>query len=123
MAADRGLSFVEAKPGEYISGRLAGATNLASGQFAMIDATEPASSSSPVSLDPNKRIGQHIRGSPVTMVLSNGPSTEDEGWGRKGCGLSRLAQDSKRAQEVLADVSSDVAFGAAIDGQLLVLER
>lgn len=106
MAAERGFSFIETKPGEYISGRLAGATNLASGQFAMIDATEPASSSSPVSLDPKKRIGKHIGGSPVTMALSDGPSAEDEGWDRKGCGSFRLAQDSKRAQEVLADLSS-----------------
>ncbi|WEX09138.1 DUF3363 domain-containing protein [Chelativorans sp. AA-79] len=37
MAAERGLTFIEAKPGEYVSGRLAGAANLASGRFAMLD--------------------------------------------------------------------------------------
>ncbi|MCA0050645.1 DUF3363 domain-containing protein [Mesorhizobium sp. B283B1A] len=61
MAAERGLSFSQAKPGEYVSGRLAGAAKLASGRFAMIDdgvgfqlvPWQPA-------LD--KRIGQHIGG-------------------------------------------------------------
>jgi len=37
MAAERGLTFQEAKTGEYVSGRLIGSTQLASGRFAMID--------------------------------------------------------------------------------------
>ena len=37
MAAERGLPFQEAKTGEYVSGKLIGSTQLASGRFAMID--------------------------------------------------------------------------------------
>ena len=37
MAAERGLAFKEVKPGDYISGKLVGSTQLASGRFAMID--------------------------------------------------------------------------------------
>ena len=37
MAAERGLTFQEAKTGEYVSGKLVGSTQLASGRFAMID--------------------------------------------------------------------------------------
>ncbi|SEE67933.1 Type IV secretory pathway, VirD2 components (relaxase) [Rhizobiales bacterium GAS191] len=37
MAAERGLTYAPSEPGEYVSGRLAGVANLASGRFAMID--------------------------------------------------------------------------------------
>jgi len=37
MAAERGLTYAPSGPGEYVSGRLAGVANLASGRFAMID--------------------------------------------------------------------------------------
>jgi hypothetical protein len=37
MAKARGLTFHPAKAGEYVRGTLAGATNLASGRYAMID--------------------------------------------------------------------------------------
>jgi type IV secretory pathway VirD2 relaxase len=37
MAAERGLAYAPSGPGEYVSGRLAGVANLASGRFAMID--------------------------------------------------------------------------------------
>jgi len=37
MAAGRGLTYTPSGPGEYVSGRLAGVANLASGRFAMID--------------------------------------------------------------------------------------
>jgi type IV secretory pathway VirD2 relaxase len=37
MAADRGLTYAPSRPGEYVSGRLAGVTTLASGRFAMIE--------------------------------------------------------------------------------------
>jgi len=61
MAADRGLSFIEAKPGEYVSGRLASATNRASGRFAMIDDGRGCKL---VPWQPilDRRIGQHIPG-------------------------------------------------------------
>ena len=36
MAAERGLIYAPSGPSEYVSGRLAGVTNLASGRFAMI---------------------------------------------------------------------------------------
>ncbi|MBZ9921683.1 DUF3363 domain-containing protein [Mesorhizobium sp. BR1-1-7] len=61
MAAERGLSFIWAKPAEYVSGRLIGAADLASGRFAMID------DGAGFQLVPwqsvlEKRIGQHISG-------------------------------------------------------------
>lgn len=62
MAAERGLSFIGAKPGEYVTGRrLAGAANLASGRFAMID---DGTGFQLVPWQPvlDKRIGQHITG-------------------------------------------------------------
>ncbi len=37
MAAERGVAYEPAKAGEYVTGRLAGSVNLASGRFAMID--------------------------------------------------------------------------------------
>lgn len=37
MAAERGLTYAPSRPGEYVSGRLAGVANLASGRFAMIE--------------------------------------------------------------------------------------
>ena len=36
MAAARGLTFRPAQAGEYVSGKLVGSANLASGRFAMI---------------------------------------------------------------------------------------
>ena len=37
MAAARGMTFVPAETGDYVAGKLVGATNLASGRFAMIE--------------------------------------------------------------------------------------
>ncbi len=37
MAAERGLTYSPSGLGEYVSGRLAGVANLASGRFAMIE--------------------------------------------------------------------------------------
>jgi Protein of unknown function (DUF3363) len=37
MAAERGLTYAPSGPGEYVSGRLVGVANLASGRFAMIE--------------------------------------------------------------------------------------
>jgi type IV secretory pathway VirD2 relaxase len=37
MARERGLTYMPAKAGEYVSGRLAGVASLVSGRFAMID--------------------------------------------------------------------------------------
>jgi type IV secretory pathway VirD2 relaxase len=37
MAVERGLTYAPSGPGEYVSGRLAGVANLASGRFAMIE--------------------------------------------------------------------------------------
>ncbi|AZO44948.1 DUF3363 domain-containing protein [Mesorhizobium sp. M7D.F.Ca.US.005.01.1.1] len=61
MAAERGLSFIRAKPGEYVRGRLIGAADLASGRFAMID---DGAGFQLVPWQPvlEKRIGQHISG-------------------------------------------------------------
>jgi hypothetical protein len=37
MARERGLTYMPANAGEYVSGRLAGVASLVSGRFAMID--------------------------------------------------------------------------------------
>jgi hypothetical protein len=61
MAAERGLKFTAAKTGEYVSGKLVGSTQLASGRFAMID---DGIGFQLVPWQPvlDKRIGQHISG-------------------------------------------------------------
>jgi Protein of unknown function (DUF3363) len=61
MAAERGLSFANAKAGEYVSGTLVGSAQLASGRFAMID---DGIGFQLVPWQPvlDKRIGQHITG-------------------------------------------------------------
>jgi hypothetical protein len=61
MASERGLAFQETKPGEYVSGKLAGSTQLASGRYAMID---NGLGFSLVPWQPvlDKRIGQQITG-------------------------------------------------------------
>jgi type IV secretory pathway VirD2 relaxase len=61
MAAELGLPFQEAKTGEYVSGKLIGSTQLASGRFAMID---DGLGFSLVPWQPvlDKRIGQHVTG-------------------------------------------------------------
>ncbi len=61
MASERGLTFQQAKIGEYVSGKLAGSAQLASGRYAMID---DGLGFSLVPWQPvlDKRIGQHITG-------------------------------------------------------------
>jgi hypothetical protein len=61
MAAERGLSFMKAQAGEYVSGRLVGAANLASGRFAMID-DGVGFQLVPWQTVLEKRIGQQISG-------------------------------------------------------------
>jgi type IV secretory pathway VirD2 relaxase len=80
MAAERGLAFKEPKIGGYVSGKLVGATQLASGRFAML---EDGLGFSLVPWQPvlNKRIDQHISG-----VMRDGGV--DWNFGRKrGLGL------------------------------------
>ncbi|WP_245278055.1 DUF3363 domain-containing protein [Methylosinus sp. PW1] len=61
MAAERGLSYSPSRQGEYVSGRLAGVANLASGRFAMI---EDGLGFQLVPWQPvlEKRIGQYLSG-------------------------------------------------------------
>ncbi len=61
MADERGLAFKETKTGNYVSGRLIGSTQLASGRFAMID---DGLGFSLVPWQPvlDKRLDQHITG-------------------------------------------------------------
>ena len=61
MAAERGLTYSPSGPGEYVSGRLAGVANLASGRFAMI---EDGMGFQLVPWQPvlEKRLDQHISG-------------------------------------------------------------
>ena len=71
MAAERGLTYSPSQPGEYVSGRLAGVANLASGRFAMI---EDGLGFQLVPWQPvlEKRLDQHISGAVATMAPSNG---------------------------------------------------
>ena len=61
MARERGLTYLPANAGVYVSGRLAGVTSLVSGRFAMID---NGVGFQLVPWQPllEKRIGQHIAG-------------------------------------------------------------
>ncbi|KAF0135740.1 MAG: hypothetical protein FD148_538 [Methylocystaceae bacterium] len=61
MAAERGLAFKEPETGGYVSGRLVGSTQLASGRFAMVD---DGLGFSLVPWQPvlDKRLDQHISG-------------------------------------------------------------
>ncbi|MGH7736042.1 MAG: DUF3363 domain-containing protein, partial [Gemmatimonadales bacterium] len=61
MAKARGLPFVPAKAGNYVSGTLIGSTNLASGRFAMID---DGLGFSLVPWQPvlEQRLGRHVTG-------------------------------------------------------------
>jgi type IV secretory pathway VirD2 relaxase len=61
MARERGLTYMPANAGEYVSGRLAGVASLVSGRFAMID---NGLGFQLVPWQPilEKRIGQHITG-------------------------------------------------------------
>jgi type IV secretory pathway VirD2 relaxase len=61
MARERGLTYVPANAGDYVSGRLAGIASLVSGRFAMI---ENGLGFQLVPWQPilEKRIGQHITG-------------------------------------------------------------
>lgn len=81
LAAERGLSWQPSAPGEYVSGKLVGSTQIAGGRFAMIDNglgfqlvpwTDPL----------EKRLGQHISG----VAMASGGV--DWSFGRKlGLGL------------------------------------
>ena len=86
MAGERGLTFQQAKAGEYVSGKLVGSTQLASGRFAMIESLtgDGGLGFSLVPWQPvlDNHIGQHISG-----VMRDGGGIE-WGLGRKlGLGL------------------------------------
>jgi len=61
MARERGLTYMPANAGEYVSGHLAGVARLVSGRFAMID---NGLGFQLVPWQPliEKRIGQHVNG-------------------------------------------------------------
>jgi hypothetical protein len=61
MATERGLTYMPANAGEYVSGRLAGVASLVSGRFAMI---ENGLGFQLVPWQPilDKRVGQQITG-------------------------------------------------------------
>ncbi len=61
LAAERGLTFKETNLGDYVSGKLVGATNLASRRFAMID-DGLGFSLVPWQAVLDKRLDQHITG-------------------------------------------------------------
>jgi hypothetical protein len=59
LARARGMTFQPTKTGYYVSGTLAGSTDLASGRYAMI---EDRLGFSLVPWQPVLRIGQHLTG-------------------------------------------------------------
>jgi hypothetical protein len=61
MAGARGLTFLPVQSGEYVSGKLVGSANLASGRYAMIEGG-PGFSLVPWQQVLDRRIGQHIAG-------------------------------------------------------------
>ena len=81
LAAERGLTWQPSAPGEYVSGKLVGSTQIASGRFAMIDnglGFQLVPWSDPL----EKRLGQHISG----VAMSGGGV--DWSFGRsRGLGL------------------------------------
>ncbi|WP_246722130.1 DUF3363 domain-containing protein [Methylosinus sp. H3A] len=81
MAAERGLTYSPSGPGEYVSGRLAGVANLASGRFAMI---EDGLGFQLVPWQPvlEKRIGQYLSG-----VHRDGGGIEWDLGRKRGLGL------------------------------------
>jgi hypothetical protein len=66
LAADRGMQWRPAIPGNYVTGQLVGSTELSSGRFAMIESFsgDGGLGFSLVPWQPvlDKRIGQHISG-------------------------------------------------------------
>jgi type IV secretory pathway VirD2 relaxase len=66
LAAERGLQWLPAVPGNYVTGQLVGSTQLSSGRFAMIESfgRDGGLGFSLVPWQPvlDKRIGQHISG-------------------------------------------------------------
>ncbi|WP_371824189.1 DUF3363 domain-containing protein [Methylosinus sp. KRF6] len=62
MAAERGLTYSPSGPGEYVSGRMAGVANLASGRFAMIEEDSLGFQLVPWQPVLEKRIGQYLSG-------------------------------------------------------------
>jgi type IV secretory pathway VirD2 relaxase len=86
MAAERGLVFQETRPGAYVSGKLVGSTQLASGRFAMIESFS-GDDGLGFSLVPwqsvlDKRIGQHMAG-----TVRDGGGTEWSLGRKRGLGL------------------------------------
>ncbi|PWB83206.1 MAG: hypothetical protein C3F11_07835, partial [Methylocystaceae bacterium] len=81
MAAERGLSYSPSGPGEYVTGRMAGVANLASGRFAMI---EDGLGFQLVPWQPvlEKRIGQYLSG-----VHRDGGGIEWDLGRKRGLGL------------------------------------
>jgi hypothetical protein len=87
MAAARKLTFRPPKAGEYVSGRLLGSANLASGRFAMIETFIPDGDLG-LSLVPwqpilDRRIGQHITGA----MRGDGSGIEWSFGRKRGLGL------------------------------------
>lgn len=82
MASERGLTYAPSGPGEYVSGRLAGVANLASGRFAMIE-DALASSSSPGSPSWRSASTTTSAASAATIGASAGTSAASgrSGWG------------------------------------------
>lgn len=106
MAAEAGLTFLPTRRGDHVSGRLAGAVNLASGRFAMID-TGSASSLCPGNRCWTGALASTSRGWRETAAASTGLSAE-------GAGLVLgYAEGKRRAMSLPRQTLPPcVAFGA-----------
>ncbi|MFM9829429.1 MAG: DUF3363 domain-containing protein [Sphingomonas sp.] len=96
LAAERGLTRQPSAPGEYVSGKLVGSTEIASGRFAMIECFTSSGGLGfqlvPWSDPLEKRLGQQISG----IAMSGGGV--DWSFGRKrGLGLRSEKHQSQMA--------------------------
>ena len=84
MATERGLTFQQAKTGEYVSGKLIGSTQLASGRFAMIESFSGDgawdSASCPGSRCSTNGSASTSPGPCATAAGSSGASDANVGW-------------------------------------------
>ena len=81
MATERGLTFQQAKTGEYVSGKLIGSTQLASGRYAMIDTAVWASASCPGSRCSTNGSASTSPGPCAMAAGSSGASDANVSWG------------------------------------------
>ena len=86
MATERGLTFQEAKAGEYVSGKLIGSTQLTSGRFAMIESFS-GDGGFQFSLVPWQQVLDKSIGQQITGTVHDGGGIEWSFGRKRGLGL------------------------------------